>query len=344
MVIPPMQGLRILYEATGRRAAWRRLVDDAVPDWVDPASDGPLAGREDHWSLVTDHRVRLAREEINWAEAERLQRVNVDWNRQRAQPALAVTPDRRDAEQRIAIRVLGITLQALAPIQREQGSPTCAATFREALDLANASGDTVTQAACAFNLGRVYQDIADLRNLDEAERWYRKSLDLYAPDDRLGRGLCVGQLGQVAYARFRDARTAKRPVEELLHHIAEAARLYEQALDMMPTTAVTERGTIHNQLGIIYRIAGDIDRALRHHQQCIRYREQAGDIFRAGQARGNVAMTLSDAGRLPDARAYAEAALANFRTFGDRAADAVRRTERIITAIDQAIAKKAGGT
>lgn len=342
-VTSAMQGLRTLYNATGRRAAWRRLVDDVVPDFIDPAGDGPLAGREDDWSLVTEYRVRLTMEERNWVEAERLQRVRVDWDRQRAQPALAVTPDRRDANQRNDIRTLAASVHELAEIQREQGSPTCAATFREALDFASASGNTAGQAVCAFNLGHVYQDIADLRNLDESERWYRKSLDLRAPDDRLARGRCLGQLGLVAHERFLGARTAKRPVEELVRQLAEAARLYEQALDMMPATAVTEQGIAHNQLGNIYDDAGDIDRALLHYRQCIRYHEQAGDIFAAGETRENVAIALLNTGRPSDARAYAEAALANFRTFGDRAADNIQRTEHLIAAIDQAVAKKAGG-
>ena len=341
-VISTMQGLRTLYDATGRRAAWRRLVNDVVREFIDPASDGPLAGREDEWSLVTDYRVGLAKEERSWAEAERLERVRADWNRQRAQPALAVAPDRRDATQRHAINTLVASLQGLGDIQREKGSPTCVATLREALDMASASGDTVGQAVTAFNIGRAYRNIADLRNLDEAERWYRMSLDLRAPHDGLGRGRCVGQLGLIAYERFNDARVAKRPVGELAHHLAEAARLYEQALDMMPATAVTERGTIHNQLGIIYRNAGDIDRALYHYQQDIRYCERAGDIFGAGETRANVAMALLAAGRLSDARAYAEAALANFRTFGDRAADHIQDIERLVANIDQVVAKKAG--
>jgi tetratricopeptide (TPR) repeat protein len=342
-VTSAMQGLRTLYNATGRRAAWRRLVDDVVPDFVDPANDGPLAGREDHWSLVTEYRVRLAEEERNWVEAERLQRVCVDWDRRHAQPALAVTPDQRDAMQRQAVDILAISLQALAHIQRGQGSPTCATTFREALDLASATGNTAAQAVYAFNLAHAYKDIAELRNLDEAERWYGKSLDLRPPDDRLGRGMCVGQLGSVAYERFEDARTAGRPVEELARYIAEAARLYEQALDMMPATAVTERGTIHNMLGNIYDDTGDIDRALHHYRQSIQYADKAGEIFLAGGRRFNVAVTLADADRLTDARAYAEAALTNYRTFGDRAADLIQRTEGLIAKIGEAIAKKAGG-
>jgi tetratricopeptide (TPR) repeat protein len=134
-----------------------------------------------------------------------------------------------------------------------------------------------------------------------------------------------------------------RPVEELARHIAEAARLYEQALDMMPATATTERAVIHNQLGNIYDDAGDIDRALHHYRQGIQSADKTGDIVAAGQWRFNVAITLLRAGRLADARAYAEAALANFRAFGDRAADHIQETEGLIAAIDQAIAKKAGG-
>ncbi len=342
-VISAMQGLRILYNATGRRAAWRRLMDDVVPDFVDPASDGPLAGREDEWTIVTDYRVRLARGERNFVDAERLQRVCVDWDRQRAQSALAAAPNQRDVRQRNAIRTLTVSLEMVAHILREQGNPTCAATYREALDLSKANGDAAEQAICAFNLGQAYQNIAGLRNLDEAERWYRKSRDLLAPDDGLGRGKCVGQLGTVAFERFLGAWTAKRPVEELARHLTEAARLYEQALDMFPATAVTDRGITHNQLGLIYRHGGDVDRALHHYQQSIRCCEQAGDIFGAGETRGNVATALLAVGRLSDARAYAEAALANFGTFGDRAADMIQKTEGIIAAVDQAVAEKTGG-
>ena len=67
-----IQGLRNLYDQTGRRAEWARLVEEIVPDFVDPGSDGPVSGREEDWSIVTGYRVRLARNERQWAEAERL--------------------------------------------------------------------------------------------------------------------------------------------------------------------------------------------------------------------------------------------------------------------------------
>jgi hypothetical protein len=63
-----MQGLRGLYDQTGRRAEWDRLVDEIVPNFMDPDTGGPRPGLEDEWGLVTDFHVDLAQ----GREAERL--------------------------------------------------------------------------------------------------------------------------------------------------------------------------------------------------------------------------------------------------------------------------------
>jgi hypothetical protein len=44
-VISAMQGLRKLYSHAGRPAEWKRLVEEIVPDFVDPAGGGPLSGK-----------------------------------------------------------------------------------------------------------------------------------------------------------------------------------------------------------------------------------------------------------------------------------------------------------
>jgi hypothetical protein len=46
--------------------------------------------------------------------------------------------------------------------------------------------------------------------------------------------------------------------------------------------------------------------------------------------------------RLPDARAYSEAARADFQSFGDRAAQDIQNAEQLITKIDQAMVKSTG--
>jgi hypothetical protein len=124
-VTSAMQGLRHLYLETGRLAAWRRLVETVVPDFVDAATDGPLPGREEDWSLVSEYRVRLARWERRWQDAERLQRMRVDWERERARPALAAAPETRSASQRNAIRSMARCLYELTGIEREQDDPAC---------------------------------------------------------------------------------------------------------------------------------------------------------------------------------------------------------------------------
>src|ERR1019366_3508807 len=83
-VTSTMQGLNVFYQYTGRGAEWSHLVEEIVPDFVDPATQGPLPGKEEDWSLVTQYRVRLARNARQWDQAERLQSQRAAWDRQRA--------------------------------------------------------------------------------------------------------------------------------------------------------------------------------------------------------------------------------------------------------------------
>ncbi len=334
-VIRTMQGLDELYDHTGRRAEWRRLVEEIVPDFVDPETEGPLPGREEDWSLVTDYRVRLTREERRWDEAARLRSVHVDWGRQRAAPALELPREDLDGLQRNTVRTLAVGLHELGEIRRELGREDCVETYEEALELAESIKDRAAAASCAFNLGRAYQETPSLRDLHEAERWYRRSLELTDERDRLGRGGCLAQLGFVAFERFQEAREAKCPEEELLRHLNEAVRSYHEALEHFPADAVDELAVTHNQLGEIYRTAGDRDRAVAHGREGIRYRETQGNVYGASTTRFNVALALAQSGRPHDALEYAQAALRGFESFGERAADWIQRTRQLIEAIDQ---------
>jgi tetratricopeptide (TPR) repeat protein len=79
-------------------------------------------------------------------------------------------------------------------------------------------------------------------------------------------------------------------------------------------------------LGVIYDDAGNADQAQKHYQKSIRYREEAKDVYRAAQARHNVAIALAKQRRLADAKDYALAGLRGFQSFGDRAKDDVMKT------------------
>src|SRR6185503_7142567 len=118
-------GLRVLYIHTGRSVEWAHLVNEIVPDFVQPDTDGPLPGREDNWSLITEYRVFLAKEAREWFEAERLQKLRVDWNRQRANQALAIPQEKLDSEQHYYLQTLEVSLHELGEIQRQLNQSEC---------------------------------------------------------------------------------------------------------------------------------------------------------------------------------------------------------------------------
>jgi tetratricopeptide (TPR) repeat protein len=332
-----MQGLRSLYGHTGRRAEWARLVEEIVPDFVDPATDGPLPGREEGWRLVSGYRIGLAEEARQWTEAERLQRITVEWNRQRGSTALGLAPERLSPVQRHAIRSLATSVHGLGEIQRERGQPECVESYKESYELALRIDDRAGAATAARNLGIGYETLPAIRDLTEAERWYRRSLELRAEEDGLGRALCLAQLGLVAYERFVEARKAARPGQELLKHLNGARRLYQEALDLTPEDAIANLADCHNQLGIVHGEAGNLEPALEHYRKAISYFESAGDTYRAAQTRHNVAFALAHGRRFGDAKEYALAALRGYQSFGDHAKDAVMKTLKLIADIDQGL-------
>jgi tetratricopeptide (TPR) repeat protein len=262
----------------------------------------------------------------------------VDWTRQRAAAALALPMERLDAAQRNAIRSLAASLHELGQIQRELGQPECISAYEESLELSEQIGEKAGAAICAFNLGRAYTDIPAIRDLAQAERWYRRSLELHDERDRLGRSNCLNQLGLVAQERFREARKVARSEEELLRHLNAAVQYYHQALDLTPPNAVDALAVTHNALGAIYGDAGNLDRALPHYRESIRYEEMQGNLYGAAQTRFNVAIALADAGRLAEARLYAQAALRNYvENYGDGAAAETQRTHGLIEEIERAM-------
>ncbi len=334
-VTSAMQGLRQLYGYNGRRAEWRALVDEIVPYFVDRANDGPLAGREEEWGLVNQYQVRLLQEDRQWAEAARLQGLRVDFARQRAEPLLQLLPEQLDAGQRHTLRSLGVAIHELAQIQREQGDPACVQAYEEDYQLCLRLGDHPGAAIDAFNLGNAYLFLPTLLDLAQAERWYRRALELYAEHDRLYRAGALGQIGFVAYERFMEARQAGQASEVLNEYWQAALKGYQEALQMFPSDAVNELAITHNQLGNIYdEIPAYLEQAVAHYREAIRYHEQAGNPYAAAQTRENVAIAYANARRLADGLLFAQAALRGYQQFGPAAAGEAAQAQRTIAWIE----------
>ena len=108
----------ILSRETGRRRDWQRLVEEIVPDFVDPATDGPLSGREDDWGHVTEYRVRLAMEMRDWSKRSDFSRSCINWDRLWAETVVsrlegengASSPDKTSPDLRVRVQALGTRL------------------------------------------------------------------------------------------------------------------------------------------------------------------------------------------------------------------------------------------
>ncbi len=187
----------------------------------------------------------------------------------------------------------------------------------------------------AISFGTAYLRVPELRDLDQAEHWYQRSLRLRADSDVVGKLGSLAQLGAVAQARFEDAREAEAGERVQLEHLNAALSFYQQALGLAPSGDHEIRGTIENELGAIYMSAGYTDQALRHFQQSIQHREVQGNIFGAGTARYNIALLLGRSLRVSDARRYARAALGNFQQVGPGAADWIGQAQRLIAILEQ---------
>ncbi|HEV3294709.1 MAG TPA: tetratricopeptide repeat protein, partial [Streptosporangiaceae bacterium] len=315
-----LQGMTLLYELTGRDSEWARLVALVTPDFTDPATGGPLPGRDEEWGMVTSHRVRLARDVRDWPAATTLLNTVIAWDRTRAAAALAAPATSLTPAQRNQIRDLAVDLSELGTVLRHQQDSGCLPHYQEALALAQRIADRVIEAEYALGLGNVYMLVPGLGDLDQAEQWYQRSLRLRTADDRFGRARSHGQLGAVALYRFDDARTAGQPEEVLLEHLNAALRHYQQTVDLFDVGDHANQAVAELQLGVIYQRAGDTGRALRHYQQAIRHDEARGNLYGAGQARFNIALLLAEDGRISDALLYARAALDTFQKAGPGAA------------------------
>jgi tetratricopeptide (TPR) repeat protein len=340
-VVGAMQGLHVLYTHTGRTTEWARLVDELLPDLVDPVTDEPRPGREDHWSLFTQYRVHLAEQQRDYATAERLQHARLAWNRMRAAAALAIPPEQLNEDQRMRIRNLAVSEHELGDLLRFRQKVECVEVYRETLELARRIGDQQVVAVAALNLGNAYEEIPALRDLNAAERWYQLGLELHEEaGDHLGQAHSISLIGYVHRERFKEAREANRPEAEVLTHLNAALRAYHEALELFPADAVNEIAVTHNQLGNIYIAGNELDTALRHWQEAIRQSEAAGNRYGAAESRFNVALALTQRRRFSDALKWAQAALRDYRAYGDRAAAGTAKAQQLITDIEQT---QAGG-
>jgi tetratricopeptide (TPR) repeat protein len=332
-----MQGLRSLYTHMGRPEDWARLVDEATPFLFDPATDGPLPGREEQWIVFSEYRAQLAAETGQWAEAERLQRLRLDLACRSVATALESPPKDLDDDQRDRIRTLAGAYSRLGNALREQGRlEEYLSCHKKAIRLYRLIKDRVAEASATFSLAAFYLHTG---NLKAADRCYDRSLELRDKTDRLGISRVLSQQGYIAMVRLIQAQEASESREAWEVFYKTSSEKYKGALELQEKDkvgSVSDLAVTYGQLGNIHRIAGNADEALKHYPKAIKLFEEAGQAGKAVEVRFYIALTLQDKSRFAEALAYArEIQWALEQAGADPAGQEFQNTQNLINELTQ---------
>jgi TPR repeat protein len=139
-----------------------------------------------------------------------------------------------DRAVRNVVHTLSASLHELGQIQRQRVQPDCVASYEESLAINEAIDEPAAAATCAFNLGHAYENGRPLRDLEKAESWYRRSLQLRDERDALGRGRCLFQLGSISSERATEAIRNREAEKVVRRHVSIAFELCRDALSLFP--------------------------------------------------------------------------------------------------------------
>ena len=147
-------------------------------------------------------------------------------------------------------------MQQLGQVLREQDESDCVVAYEESLALSERIDDLGAVATTSLNLSNAYKDLPAIHNLDQAEHWSRRCLEVAPEQDRQKRAKCLGQIGFVAWERFMEARTAGKPETELLHHLNDAARIRRAVLAVRVVGWLSLAGLVAGAVLLLIHLTG----------------------------------------------------------------------------------------
>ena len=332
-----MQGLNVFYNLIGRNSEWVRLRQQILPriSPIPPQAARYLAAKNSGAPSPTIARASRKKRGTGLPLPTFKKPLSLG---PATRPPMHSPPLLQVSRRTCALRsgTWVPALNDLGDILRKQDDPGCVPLYQEALGLVQKSGDRALEVLWADNVGYAYLRVSELKDLEQAQRWFQYSLSLCDDDDRGGRAANLSALGDIALERFDDAVDAGEAEPVLLRHINAALHSYQQSLDLARADDLEGRSVTEHQIGSTFRRVGDKRQALLHYQKAIQYAEARGDSYRAGMIRSNVAVAMGEDGRISDALRYAHAALDNFRQVGAGAASAAANTEQLIAILEQA--------
>ena len=338
-VVGPVRGLGALYEGAERIGVWQELTEDLAPDCLDRGTRGPLPGRDKYWRAVIEQRILLAMKQHSYTWASELQKAAVSWDRARVEMFMETPVDELKDDQRLALRHLADSLFRMSAIGRSDSQPLYRVE-KEAVELAERLGDARRAWDWCYELGANYTEIRGIRDLARAERWLRRGVESL-PSTSPERARFLAALGLVAWERFRSARSGERPESELIRHLTDARQYYLRAIEHDEPDDYGQLASHNLQYGHASYSMGDIERALPHYREAIRYDQLKNNTFGAAKTRFNLAIALRDVGRFGESRRYAVAAFGELRKLsGPISEDLLDRARRLVLNLEEMIEQK----
>jgi len=312
--IGALHGLFTLLSHQGRLKEWDDLFLPVSSDFIS-VKLGPIVGREKWWSFVMDHCLRIVYRVGDLKQAESIARRILRWERAacrtiRKKPVKALSPAERQK-----LQFLGIAVGRLADIKRDMGDAACLKLNRESIRIYRTLQDRAQLSVRLFNLGHVFKNVPQLRDLDEAASYYTEAYNSYPERDHLARAQCLGQLGALSLARLEEGAESGLPERQLLQHLNDSVHYYEDALSMIPSDAIIDLARVHNQLGAVLRFSkSEHLRAVDHFKKGIAFFDVALEWLESAIARVNVAQMLAILSRKEEAQEFVKDAIAIFES------------------------------
>jgi tetratricopeptide (TPR) repeat protein len=333
LVVSTMQGIQMLYQHKARWNDWRSLLRQAIPYFIEPATNEAIPGKEKEWFRVTEYRIVLAYEDERFDIAEPLARLMVTHSKQKTGTALLKLRHEWTVDEAQDISDLDTALDLLGLSLRELKNSECVEIFKQGFELSLKRGDVSGCWVSAFNLGIAFQDV--VQNYDEAERWYRESLRRRRPEDKLGQSRCLNQLSIIEYRRVVDSAQNGENEGIQREHLEKSKAYCEEAYALCPKDAPAEMAAILHQSGMIHATRGEFDIAMKRWHASIKLEQEYRDNkYRAGMTRQEIAKVLLYGGKLEEAHEWASVALKDFSSYGGGRAQAkVQETEQLLLTI-----------
>lgn len=207
----------------------------------------------------------------------------------------------KDDSQRCALHTLiGSGLLDLSRLPEAEGH------YRQALEIAERSGDREGQAAAVGNLGLVY---AARGELDKAEEHYKKALAMHERiGNRVGQAANLGNLG-IVYRERRELDKAEA------HHMRALAMAEEMG---------DKRGQVAQlgNLGSAYSQRRDFERAEEAYEKQLAIADETGNRLGKSNALGNLGVVHAQRGDLDRAVEHFKKSLAIDEEIGNRGGQA----------------------